>query len=314
MYVTGTITDANPGAALHTAMASALTTAGFTLVDTVVISTRTHKIWKSAAANNAQGLDWYLDVIYTTTGAGTFSLVPFEFFDPATDLGYRGPHSAPGSTIDAATFSRYGATGQTLENTAWVSASGSYTWITSPLVTTSFGYWVSVTGDRVSLLQSNDASRPLYAGFYQPDSLHAAKAGAGLYPLTAARLMAANSSSAANPGSVSASLTRVPPITAFTGNWSDHLLIEGLGDSGMAVQRGQYPSIPAGSTVAHPLVAVPVEMWTFGMIPSTRWGTLRDVVQFPSSGVARGDTVTIDGSTYVATTTTSGMSFAFKAV
>lgn len=310
-YITGSVTDANPGPALYALMAPALTTAGLTLVDTVTISTRTHKVWKSAAANNTQGLDWYLDIGYTTTGAGTITLQPFEFYDPATDLGYRGGVSVSSTVIDATTFSRYGATGSALE-TNWM-GSTSYSGYPTALVTSAFGYWVSATGDRVMMLLGNDATRVTYVGFYQPDSLYAAKAGAALYPLVGASLYpGAPIGTSATQGSVTAALTRLPPVTTLAGSgWGTSLSIPVLTTS----QSGSYPQLPAGSTLAYPLVALPIEMLvaTSSAALSTRFGTLRDVALIPASGTVRGDTVTISGAQWVLSSSAGSQSVLFKA-
>lgn len=307
-YITGTITNSDPGPTLYAAMAPALTTAGFTLVDTVVISTRTHKVWKSAAANNTQGLDWYLDIGYPTNGAGALCLQCFEFFDPATDLGYRGLHSASGTTVDATTFSRYGATGNALE-TNWV-GSPTFTAYPTPIPATTFGYWISITGDRVVLLQSNDASQPTYVGFYQADSLYAAKAGAALYPLIGARLQVGGSSS----GSVSAAnaaLTRIPPSTTIA-SWASHVQTEPFTASYIRVVT---PAVPTGSTVMYPMTAWPIGIASIGssLPPSAWYGTFRDTYSTTTNGVVRGDTCTIGGSQYVLSTTASVSSFLFKA-
>src|SRR3954469_25016645 len=150
-YLTATQgADANPAATLYATLAGGLTTAGFTLVDTQVISTRTHKVWKSAAANNAQGLDWFLDAVYTTTGAGSLWLFPMEFYDPATHLATRMVHGGLSSTtIDQTFYSINGATAFTLESASWPLNASNATGLPLLTSTSSFGYWFSVTGDRV---------------------------------------------------------------------------------------------------------------------------------------------------------------------
>jgi len=305
-YISGTVTDANPGPVLYALMAPALTTAGYTLVDTVVVTTRTYKIWKSAAASNAQNLDWYLCVGYTTTGAATISLTTFEYYDPATDLGYRGPYTATSTVIDATTSTRYGATGSALETNWWGPAS---TGNQTSLTTTAFGYWISITADRVILLCSTAASVPMYAGLYEPDPQYTAKAAAKLYPLFTGQIIGGTSLG----GTPSAALTRIPPMTAFvsTGDWRNHLLCT------PTVPLTSFPALPTGPTTTYPIAATRVMLTSPQSAPlqlTGRWGWLRDVyVVGATAAVVRGDTATIGGDTYLLTTTLTSQAAAFKA-
>lgn len=300
-FIQGSVTDASPGPALYALMAPALTAAGYTLVDTVVISARTHKIWKSAAANNTQGLDWYLDIAYTTAGAGNLWLAPFEYFDPATDLGYRGIFNSSITTIETTYYSRYGATGHALE-TNWLQS-----WSTSPALTLTtgvFGYWVSVTGDRVIAMLSNDPTYLLYAGMYAPDPLYAAKAGAAMYPLVMAKMQAVIASSQLT-SSPSSGLTRAPRSTSI--NWSTALAVWPANQQ--AVTLGQ---VPAGS-VSYPPTAWQV-MLVAGSGAAALYGMLIDTaIAAASGGVVRGDTATIGGAAWTFTTLSNGGAMLFKA-
>lgn len=301
-YITGSLTDANPGPALHTLMATALTTAGFTLVDTVTISTRTHKVWKSPAAGNAANLDWYLDIGYTTTGAGTIALVTFEMFDPATDLGYRGAYNT-NSTLLTANGSPYGTTGHALE-TNWFHANTAGT--QTSLSTTAFGYWVSITADRVLLLCSTAPSAVMYAGLYDPDPTYAAKAGASLFPLFTGKV-------GGSGVAVTAGLTRIPPWASFTvGSWA-YTADTTVATAGGAWSVAAYPLLPTGAQTSYPFTAVPIPIMTGTNFPGGRWGWLRDVFAVSSAGVTRGDTCTINGASHVLGTTASGFSYAMKA-
>ena len=289
-YATGSITDANSSLALYTALASLLTTAGYTLVDTVVISTRTHKVWKSAAANNSMNLDWYLDVAYTTTGVGPLHLTPFEYFDPATDLGYRGPYNAGNTTIETTYYSRYGATGYALE-TNWFGAQSGVGLPTSA----SFAYWLSVTGDRVIGLSSLLAWSICYAGFYEPTARFSAMAGAANYPLVKSEFN--------DPGGVSTGsyggITRAPKSSTLNNPW---LYAGGVAPevSSMPVREGTVttpppsgaPSIACRAALGSPVSGTP----SFDPLP----GYLRDVLFVRSvNTVVRGDTFTVGSDTYV---------------
>jgi hypothetical protein len=317
-YGTSTIASANPSADLYTALATLLTTAGYTLVDTQVISTRTHKVWKSAAANNAAGKDFYLDFAYTTTGAGNLTVFPFEDYNATTHLASRGPIAVASSTVDATTFSYTGSTAAALESAAGgIHAGNASTGQQLVVTTASFGYWASITGDRVILMSSAEPSSVIYAGTYTPSSAYSATAGSALFPLIWAKLFSSftsggTSASSATASSASAALTRIAPKSAI-GNWTSHVNV--VGALGSAVNN--LPQIPSGDTSMHAFAGVEVNViggasgtGTYGL-----FGKLIDVENIPAAAtVSRGDTITIGASTYVVATPTSGLAVAFKAV
>lgn len=309
VYITGTITDSNPGPALHALMAPALTSAGYTLVDTVVISTRTHKVWKSPAAGNVQNLDWYLDISYQTVGAANFAMQPFEFYDPATDLGYRGPQASSSTIIDAATSTRYGAVGYALE-TNWT---GTAAGMGTALPVTSFAYWASITLDRVIMLNSNEPTRLIYTGFYLPDPLYAAKAGAALYPLVQARMLSGSSANSNSSGGLL--LPRIPPATAMgTNGWNYHAY------SHLDTERFRFPPIPSGPFTSYPAAAVPVLIKNHSSSgnstspPDVTHGQFLDLaITAATATVNRGDTVTIASASWVLSSMYNDHSLLFKA-
>lgn len=314
-YITGTITDANPGATLYALMAAQLTGTGFTLVDTVVISTRTHKIWLSAAAGNAIGKDWYLDVAYTTTGSGTLFLGVMEFFDPATDLAYRAQLSGSRPS-DAVYYSPYGATGNALE-TAWspvaTAAAAGSTNGNLDLLSSAFGYWITITRDRVIVMLTSNATFGLYAGSYLPSAGHAAAAGTDLYPLIMAKINVQGITSAAG-------ITRLPKhATAGTFSWA----LTGGGAFAGVLGLVHAPGVPADHTTVMARSAGLITITTAGTAgaglttpPNAYLGTLRDVASMGADAtVTRGDTVTdLSANTWVLSTSNSGASFLFKAV
>jgi hypothetical protein len=217
-YATGTITDANPGPTLYAAMESTFLAAGFTLVDTVVISTRTHKVLKSDAADNDRGKTWYLDIHYPTTGiTGGMFMAPFEDFNPTTDLAFRGPYTgASNTTIESTYYSRFGATGSALE-ASWANTA-SFTNLDCALTTGAMGWFLSATTDRVIFMSTAAPAELHYVGFFEPTADHVAAAGAALYPLVVAHFNTASSSAACTTSSAaSMAFTRVPPMAAI--NW-----------------------------------------------------------------------------------------------
>lgn len=299
-YISGTITNANSGATLYAALEPVLAGAGFTLEDTVVISTRTHKVWKSPAASNFRNQDWYLDITYPTAGTGMFFMRPFEFFDAATDLAYRGPYAYGSRTSDATYYAPFGGTGYGLE-TSWVpnpassSTGASGHTGTSVLPSTAFGYWCSITSDRVILMTSVDPSWVLYCGLYTPSEQQVAASSSDVYPLVTT-LLSGYSVAISN----AAASTRYPRYsTAANIAWANVFEVS----QQLSILR---PSrIPDGDTSAsggH--VASPLHLVTTVSAPAqSSWGTLRDIRTCRAApDVVRGDTVTIDGAQWVLAT------------
>jgi hypothetical protein len=217
-YGTGTVTDANPGPALYAAMEATFLAAGFTLADTVVISTRTHKVLKSDAADNDLGKTWYLDIHYPTTGiTGGMFMAPFEDFNSTTDLGFRGPYTgASNTTIEGTYYSRFGATGSALES-SWANAVA-FTNLDNALTTGAMGWFLSATTDRVIFASTASAAELHYVGFFEPTADHVTAAGAALYPLIVAHFnTAASTAACTTSAAASMAFTRVPPMTAI--NW-----------------------------------------------------------------------------------------------
>jgi hypothetical protein len=223
-YDNGTVTDANPGPALYAAMEPTFLAAGFTLADTVVIGSRTHKVLKSDASVNDYSKTWYLDVSYPTTGiTGGMYMSPFEDFNTTTDLGFRGPYTASSTTLESTFYSRFGSTGSALETT-WANAT-SFTNLDNPLLTTSFGWFLSATPERVIFASTVASGELHYVGFFEPTADHTTAAGAALYPLIVVHFSNAASLPASTGGASStACLTRVPPMTAI--NWSTYVIVD----------------------------------------------------------------------------------------
>jgi hypothetical protein len=293
--------DANPGPLVHTALATKLLALGWTLEDTVVIGARTHKVYKSAAAGNTYSLDWFLDISYPTTGTATgLLLTPFEGYDAATDLATRGPYSASNTTLDATTYSRFGATALGLES-GWANSS-TYTQLDTPLTTAGFVIDASVTRDRVVLLSSTEGTQVSYCGFFEPTAAHAAHAGADLFPLITVRMAGTsdrNSGTAA--GSTAAALTRVPKMTSVS--WSSHCIV-GPNTMRMNGRAGTAASELDNQVTAAPfIVAAGGGNWTSGL--ASHIGELIGVQCVWSDTVSRGDVFTVDGVAHTMSSTLS---------
>jgi hypothetical protein len=291
--------DANPGPLAHTALATKLLALGWTLDDTRVLGARTHKVYKSAAAGNTHGLDWFLDISYPTTGIATgVMLAAFEGYDAGTGLATRGPYTATNTTIDGTTYSRYGATASALE-TNWANT-GSHTGLDTPLLTSAFVIHASVTRDRVILLSSTEPADVGYCGFFTPTAAHAAHVGAAMFPLVVARLRGAADRIPSNTvGSVSAALTRVPKASSI--NWASHCIV-GPNTMRMNGRVGGAPSEGDNQITSVPfLVALGGASWTAAV--TAQIGELDGVqVAWADAAVTRGDVVTVDGTVYTLST------------
>jgi hypothetical protein len=302
-YITGTVgASANPGADLYALLAPALTSAGYTLVDTVVISTRTHKVWKCAAANNSQTLDWYLDVAYPTSGAGNMTLLPMEFYDPATHLAYRFVYGQSTATLETTFYSRFGASGFALEDTTnWPVNASNVVVLAFNTSTAAFGYWISVTGDRVAALSSVLPGTILYVGMCTAHPLHVAAVGASAYPLLALAMdtTVGNALWTSTAGSVNTPMlmTRAPKLTTIPSSWGS--------------LWGAMPAVGTQITVPGPAstftqamgVRVVCPIWVMFRSGYGVVGTLIGVTYATSStSITRGDTVTIGADTWVTNT------------
>lgn len=271
---------------------------GWTLVNTVVISTRTHKILKSAAAGNVQNKDWYIDISYQTTGAGNMVLAPFEDVASGGTSGIRGPYTNIDLSIETTYYSRFGTTPQTFES-QWANTSG--VGYAIPLVSsTNFVYWISVTRNRLIYTVSSQ-SNIAYCGFYVPTAAHQGAAGASVFPLISTALASNGSAlSSTSISSVTAAVTRLPKFTDLASQvtqygWSNSVTVGfyvGM-SAGMAGQQ-DHPAV--GGTYLAPYFV----MLGSGASGIDRFGSivgyLDGIGSMPTAVSAiRGDTVTVDG-------------------
>lgn len=326
-YITNSMTSANPAADLYTAMASALSTAGYTLVDTVVISTRTHKVWKSPAAGNSLGLDWYLDVAYTTTGAGSVWLGAFEYYDPATDLGYRGPYAATSTNPpDATYFSRFGATGSALETT-WTHISDNVAQIQTQ--TTAYAYWMSITTDRVIAMSSVAPTAVKYCGFFDMYTPWANKISTDAFPLVTTSVLFANSvnSAAHSNATTGTTINRIPPVqniidwrfAAIGAGWSEYGggagTVGAIFGGGIGGPIGYVDSATVSFSDARRGGALDVlGNGATGQNNLFVLGTLKDLQVFFGQSVTRGDTISISSTDWVLSNLTANRCYGFKAI
>lgn len=306
-YNSVTITDANSSAALYAAVAPWMSSSGFTLVDTVVIGARTHQVHKSPAASNTANLDWYVDISYQTAGTGSFVVSAFEYYDPSTHLGYRGPVNDASSTIETTYYSRHGANGFALE-TNWATTSLSAGWNVNT-VSTSFAEWWSVTPDRIIRMSDQAPTQLTYAGLFSPHPAHVAAAGTSLFPLVTARIPA-NGAQQNTINPAYCALTRLPKAASIGNGWYYTGEIS-------PVISGRLTTLPtATSGVMDGTYISPLQVrgdMTSTTVPgSGLLGWLKDVYTAPtSSTVIRGSTVTAGSDTLTIGTSSNGNSVFF---
>lgn len=293
-YISSTITDSNSPSVMCTAVEAALTTEGYTLTDTVVISTRTHRVWKNPAANNISGQDWYIDIAYTTTGVGTFGIYLMEGYNATTDLATRMAYNTTYASAFTAgnLWSPYGATGYSLENSNWpirAGATGSYTATREvTLPATSFGYWISVTPKRIAMMFSVAPTYIYYSGLYEPSPEHLATVTTSSFPLVSAAV-------SGSPTNYDAAFTRYPKITGGFGAASSTICEMKIGNLFSVFNS---PSVPGGLTEASSRFALRIPL-TSSTGTNVRWGWLYDLAAVQADvTVTRGDTLT-DGSSNV---------------
>jgi hypothetical protein len=320
-FITGSITNANPGPALYSAIETAALAGGWTLEDTVVIGGNTHKVLKSAAAGNVQGLDWFLDINYPTTGTtGGIRFAPFEGYTAASDVGLRGPYATTDSTIEGTNYSRFGATTSALE-TSWANTA-SYTNLSVALTTSAFTYNISITRNRIIVQLTNDQTKIAYTGFFTPSSAHSTHAGASLFPLVMTVLTNSSARAQSSGGSASAAaLTRAPKAAGTnlgqTWSWANSVAIPltDLSLSGLSTGQAGVAVSPFTNTTG--LIPVPVVMGYpsqfVGAYHGASVGFLDGVAvgQVLSSAV-RGDELTIGSDTWYATSPSSTFAIFFK--
>lgn len=352
-YITGTLTDSDAPATLYGSIATALSSAGYTLEDTVVITTTTWKVWKSPAASNSANLDWYLYVGYTTTGAGTVRFYCSEDYTAETDLVIRGviaPNSSNSNygsnkyysytsgagVYDATTGSPYGATGYAINHGNWSWDSGvnlATRAISCPA--TSFGYWISLTTDRVIVLGSANPTELIYTGLYVPNQEYLDIAAANtaldpatptIFPLVSLKINASSYNGGSQPYNGSgALLTRLggfgrptisPALTNTYAYWAGT-----LGWTSSPECFGRLPDGLAGNGVTIPgwntrlntqKMCVMINVVGYAIFTV---GTLHGVYESTAaSSVTRGDTVTVGGINCVVTTPVSSNSSIFEAI
>lgn len=157
-YATGTISGANTGQLLINAMDAVIVAeTGLSKVSSaIVVGANTWNVYKSAAANNSFGQDFYFALGYVTATPTTLLVTVFEAWNTGTLLATRYPPNA--ATVPDGTFSNPGAASA-------LPSTGTTMGYSQSAGLTSSGIWyLSVTADRVIL--SFNTSTNVAVGYY----------------------------------------------------------------------------------------------------------------------------------------------------
>ena len=167
-YAQDTIISANAANALATVIDGLLTTAGWTVVETLNpagSNTPINKVYKSSGGSNAAGYDWYLAMMWKTTGTESWlQLIPGGAYDAGThiitQIPYGLQHSPINTYADYATGDQWGGFNVNVATVSsgnvtpiGTSRTGATTrpWFATIIPSSAFGYWCSVTLDHVAL-------------------------------------------------------------------------------------------------------------------------------------------------------------------
>lgn len=265
-YNTGTITSATPASALVTAIEAELTAhGGWTLMSTVVISTKTYRVWR-CNATNAFGTAFFIFFDFLTDGTGTVLIKAMEDWETGGAAASRARRlvALDASVVPHATnFTCMDTTDYTLDSAVFSNT------INLTLNTTGFTWRTQVSADRLLISVSSGISA--YVGLFE--SLMASDP----FPLC---------TMANNYGG----LSRMPGVV--TG-----------GPQGWRAEIRRYIFDPGTNiTVPDPIwgYAVSSRILVGGgsMLYGIFRGFLRNCVVCTAAGAVAGDTITMAGATY----------------
>lgn len=163
-YNSGSLTSATPASALIAIMDATITAiTGLSKVSAaIVVGTNTWNVYKSAAANNSFGSDFYFALGYNTTTPTFVLMTVFEGWNSGTNLA---SNFAPNSTqIPVVTTWANPNAAAALPSTGTTMA---FLSCSTALTTTAFSYFYSVTNDRLVFgWFSSAAQEGFYLGLY----------------------------------------------------------------------------------------------------------------------------------------------------
>lgn len=295
-YYSGTFSNASPAIGLITTLEiGILAETGLSKVSSaIVVGTNTWNVYKSAAANNSFGQDFYFALGYVTATPTTLLLTVFEGWNTGTLLATKYPPNA--TTTPDGTFSNPGAA------LALPSTGTTMGYMQSITLTTGCAYYYSVTADRVIFSLNTSSNLPVgfYIGLY--DSFNTT-----IYdPFPLCVINFANTivgTTATAPPTLSALFTREPNTT--TSNASNFVGFA----SGIVTCAWTRPD-PSTLDVYKNFYYISRTMIS-GRSATANRGLLKDVYLGPVQ-TTNGDTLTwtVSGSTKVAVRASSNASLA----
>lgn len=279
-YQSGTITsDPAPSTTMLNVIETMLGAhAAWAFVEERVSGIYTCRIWRNKGTVNALGQDWYLIIRRTTTSLGTSQILlnAAETYDGAGNVSRSCPGSA--TLTPDATYNAVAAAPVALS-----ALSASVTPIST--LTSTFTYWLIVTNNTI-VLRNTAAAFGFYVGLYSSfwltdwptkdfplvDTLIAVSSAAGSVTRLPGTTVATSSAGAVDLSQTAAAWD--PALGTIGGT---------VPDLGNAVPRGSRLAVSGAST---------------GVV--VKRGLYYDLLYFQvATGVAAGDTIVVNGQTYV---------------
>ena len=311
-YAQNTIISPNASNALAVIVSGLLDDAGWVLEDSGTVSTTyRYEVWKSSAANNQCGYDWYVSLQWNTIGTEqTFDIIAGGAYNSGTKAisqiaAYPGgaPGSNPSPYVEATTGDGAGPrpinTATTTSRNWGSNHTGATTnvsrpWFTEIIPSSAFAYWASITLDHIALFTTINTITANYVAFtLDVDDTYAALPYTNPTPVVAwhwASTLGVSATIVGASGAVSTS-NRRNPVPGSWGPWGVPLpSLEGEYLDAYAWRPEIYifNMIGAGGSPAFDNPAFDGRM---------RVGSAIDLYQVHQGSI--GDTVTIDGGTYV---------------
>lgn len=262
----------SPAAAFSSTMKTLLVDGGFTFVETVVSGANSYDIYKSNAADNVQGADWYFQFSRTSDAALTVNFNAAEQWNTTTKL--------------YTNLVGYASTAVTVGVNAYTPATtpANMPYGTTNVVTAPSKLWTSITPNRIIWTQSN-MTYGFYMGLFEeniPVSMQQ-------FPLTVANLQP--TVTAANQ---LVRFSREPLPSGGTGYGAFPF----CGTYGAVGWWGGTPSTAVNAYWQQVMpFRVPVCAANQNSPAIGLRGFLRDVVYFTPNGFRQGDVVTVSEGT-----------------
>jgi hypothetical protein len=271
---------ANCAKALADAIHPLLTAAGFTHVEDWTSSTKTARIYKSPAASNSFGSDWYLNVYRSSDTATGLSLFVAEAYNGTTK---RFTNFAPNTQSLTPTASFAVNDTGVLPDGSGGSVAAMSTSYPIGVGTGGYQYWLSAHPNRVVLAtRVGTTDCATYAGLYD-DTL---QSSGSPFPLVTCALDTQASTSTSSGGRA----TR-EPFTTTSNQYNFFVVPAPFGAGGVA-----GPS--ASDTYESKVIPVKAMVMGRGVQGNAFRGSFKDLLATYLVAGANGDTLTIGAKTY----------------